>query len=410
MLENLSFRSLYLFSLKIFTTEKTEVLRTTPSSENSRCRLEEPSVKHRDSVVNRYKKLMFKKRILKKVSISSVVCLLLASSWANAAEAPASPVEIDKVTEISLAATADLMGTLHSRSYVNITAGVDGRLEWLQEPGVMVRQGDVLAKMDLLPLQLKQAEQKAQIKRASINSRYFNNELQRLQKLRKTNSTSQFQLDQTKSQYELAQADSEIAMLKLKQIEDELRRATVKAPFDGVVTERVVRAGTDINRSEVLLRLLDIEHLEVRLYVPVKYLAYVRKGLELNLQAIGQNISTKVTSVIPSTDPRSQTFEVRIQIPEHLNEFWTAGQLVKVTVPVQDTQLSLTVSRDALIVRKEGTFVVKVDAENKAHRLLVKVGKGSLDRVTIVGDLQHGDNIAIRGAERLKEGQSVVVQ
>ena len=354
--------------------------------------------------------IRLKKMALKKVVISSIASMLFASHLSHATEAPASPVKTDTVTEVSLEATADLMGTLYSRSYVNITAGVSGRLEWLQEPGVMVVQGDVLAKIDLLPLQLKQAEQKAQIKRAHINSRYFNNELKRLQKLKQTNSTSQFQLDQTKSQYELAQADIEIANLKLQQIDDELKRATVKAPFDGVVTERIVRAGTDINRSDILLKLLDTEHLEVRLYVPVKYLAYVRKGLELNLQAIGQTISTKVTSVIPSTDPLSQTFEVRIQLPEHLNEYWTAGQLVKVTVPVHSASPSLTVHRDALILRKEGTFVVKVDAENKAHRLLVKVGKGTLDRVSIQGDLQRGDKIAIRGAERLKEGQSVVVQ
>ncbi len=359
---------------------------------------------------NIFANIRVNKDMFKKIVMSSIVASLFVSQLSSAAEAPASPVKVDTVTEVSLAATADLMGTLHSRSYVNITAGVSGRLEWLQEPGVMVQQGEVLAKMDLLPLQLKQAEQKAQIKRASINSRYFKNELHRLQKLRKTNSTSQFQLDQTKSQYELAQADSEIAMLKLKQIENELERATVKAPFDGVVTERVVRAGTDINRSDVILKLLDTEHLEVRLYVPVKYLAYVRKGLELNLQAIGQIISTKVTSVIPSTDPLSQTFEVRIQIPEHLNEFWTAGQLVKVTVPVQDAHPSLTIHRDALILRKDGTFVIKVDAQNKAHRLLVKVGKGTFERVTIEGDLQIGDKIAIRGAERLREGQSVVVQ
>jgi RND family efflux transporter MFP subunit len=356
------------------------------------------------------KLITLSKPMLKKIAISSLVCTLFTSPIAFAAEPPPSPVKVDAVTEISLAATVDLMGTIHSRSYANITAGVSGRLEWLQEPGVAVKQGDVLAKMDLLPLQLKQAEQKAQIKRATINSLYFNNELQRLQKLRKTNATSQFQLDQTRSQYELAQTDSEIAHLKLKQIEDELKRATVKAPFDGVVTERFIRAGTDINRSDTLLKLLDTEHLEVRLFVPVKYLAYVRKGVELNLQAIGQEISTSVTSVIPSTDPRSQTFEVRIQIPEHLNEFWTAGQLVKVTVPVQSASPSLTIHRDALILRKDGTYVVKVDDENKAHRLLVKVGKGTFDRVTIQGDLQQGDKIAIRGAERLREGQSVVVQ
>ena len=353
---------------------------------------------------------MLKILTLKNIIISSIAGVLFASHLSYAVDTPPSPVKIDTVTEMSLAATAELMATLHSRSYVSITAGVSGRLDWLQEPGVMVQQGEVLAKLDLLPLQLKQAEQQAQIKRASINALYFNNELQRLHKLKQTNSTSQFQLDQTKSQFELAQSDIEIAKLKLAQIEDELDRATVKAPFSGVVTERIVRAGTDINRSDILLKLLDTEHLEARLFVPVKYLAYVRKGLELNLQAIGQSISTQVTSVIPRTDPLSQTFEVRIQIPEHLNEFWTAGQLVKVTVPVQSANPSLTIHRDALILRKDGTYVIKIDDENKAHRLLVKVGKGTFDRVTIQGDLQQGDKIAIRGAERLREGQSVVVQ
>ncbi len=356
------------------------------------------------------KKVMPSKSILRRVLFGSASCLLVVSQFATSAQAPKRPVKVDTVTEVSLAATANLMGTLHSRSFVNITAGVSGRLDWLQEPGTMVQAGEVLAKMDLLPLQLKQAEQQAQIKRANINSRYFKNELQRLEKLRKSNSASQFQLDQTKSQYELAQTDLEIARLKLKQLEDELSRATVKAPFNGVVTARVVRAGTDINRSDILLKLLDTEHLEVRLFVPVKYLAYVRKGLALNLKAIGQEISTEVTAVIPSTDPRSQTFEVRIQLPEHLNEFWTAGQLVSVAVPIQGASPSLTIHRDALILRKDGTFVVKVDEQNKAHRLLVKVGKGTFDRVAIQGDLQSGDRIAIRGAERLKEGQSVVVQ
>lgn len=349
-------------------------------------------------------------KYLLKLIIRSVTCVFLINNFTFAADVPPRPVEVDAVTEISLGATVDLMGTLHSRSYVNITAGVSGRLEWLQEPGVSVVKGDVLVKMDLLPLQLKQAEQKAQIKRASINSRYFNNELKRLQKLKETNSTSQFQLDQTKSQFELALTDSEIASLKLKQIEDELQRATVKAPFDGVVTERIVRAGTDINRSDVLLKLLDTENLEVRLFIPVKYLAYVRKGLALHLQAIGQKLSAKVTSIIPSTDPKSQTFEARIQIPKHLNEFWTAGQLVKVKIPIQSKNPSLTVHRDALILRKDGTFVFKIDDENKAHRLLVKVGKGTTERVTIQGDIHQGDRIAIRGAERLREGQSVIVQ
>lgn len=348
---------------------------------------------------------------MKKITASLLsVAILFANNSMAAQEPPAKPVKVDQVTEMNLSATTDLMATVYSRSHIQITAGVNGRIEWLAEPGTLVQQGDALVKMDLLPLKLMQLEQKAQLKRAKINVRYLENEVQRLQKLKLSNSASQFQLDQTQSQYDLAQTDIEIADLKLQQIEDQIQRATVTAPFSGVITERLVRAGSDVNRSDLLLKILDTEQLEVRLYVPIKYLAYVRKGHGLDISANGQLINTEVTSLIPSADPKSQTFEVRINIPSHLNESWASGQLVKVTVPIQASNRSLTVHRDALILRKDGTYVVKIDTENIVHRLPVVVGNGTFERVSIEGELKHGDKVAIRGAERLNEGQKVVVQ
>jgi RND family efflux transporter MFP subunit len=336
--------------------------------------------------------------------------LLVALQGVYAQEAPPSPVKIDQVITMPLAANTDLMGTLHSRSHIQVTAGVDGRLEWLAEPGRFVHEGETLVKMDLIPLKLRLLEQKAEIKRAQINVQYLANELQRLQKLKLSNSASQFQLDQNQSQYDLAQTDIEIANLKLKQIEDQITRATVKAPFAGVITERLVRAGTDVNRSDALLKILDTEHLEVRLYVPIKYLPFVAKGNGLDITANGQLVNAAITSLIPSVDAKSQTFEVRINIPNELNDTWAAGQLVKVSVPIQANTTSLTVHRDALILRKEGTFVVKIDNENKVHRLPVVVGNGTFERVSIEGELQQGDHVAVRGAERLTEGQKVIVQ
>lgn len=329
---------------------------------------------------------------------------------AFSAEAPPSPVKIDTVTQIELAASADFMGTIHSKMHVEITAGISGRVQWIAEPGTFVQAGDNLVTMDMLPLTLKRAEQVGQIKRAKINANYLNNELTRWQTLHKTDAASQFQLDQTQSEFELAQVDIEIAELKLKQIDDEITRATIKAPSDGVVTERLVLAGTEVNRSDTLSKFLDTEHLEARVFIPIKYLANIRRGNPLLLKTSEQSIQAKITAVIPSADPRSQTFEVRIEIPTHLNTVWAAGQLIKVTVPVQSATPKLTVHRDALILRKDGTYVVKVDSQNKVKRLSVTVGQGTTDRVSIIGDLHSGDRVAVRGAERLRDGQEVVIQ
>lgn len=54
--------------------------------------------------------------------------------------------------------------------------------------------------------------------------------------------------------------------------------------------------------------------------------------------------------------------------------------------------------------------MVKIDNDNKVHRLPVVVGNGTFERVSIEGNLKHGDNVAIRGAERLNEGQKVIAQ
>ena len=339
-----------------------------------------------------------------------VLTVLAISSSLAFAEQAAPPVKVDVVTEMVLPASAKLMGTLQSKTHIPVTAGVNGRLDWLPEPGSLVAEGQVLAKIDTLPLELRLAEQKAQIKRELINQKYLKNEVNRLSQLRKTNAASQFQLDQTRSQYDLASADLEIAKLRLEQIEDQLQRAVVRAPFTGVVTERLVRAGTDVSRGDELIRYLDTENLEAIVYVPVKYLSYLNRGNALKVSAEGQSLAANITAIIPSADMRSQTIEVRLLIPHSQNEIWASGQLVEVIIPIQAAKPSLTVHRDALILRKDGTYVVKVTTDSKVERLPVKVGTGTVERVSVVGELSHGDQVAIRGAERLEPGQEVIVQ
>jgi membrane fusion protein, multidrug efflux system len=356
-------------------------------------------------------------KMMKKIAITTLIAmnLMQASFAAESVEKTeikvvAKPIKAASVLNMPLAANTELNATLYSRSHIPITASLNTRVDYLVEPGDFVAQGDKLAGMDLLPIQLRQAEQKAQISRAKINVAYIKNELSRLQELGKTQAVSQFNLDQMRSEHDLAVADLEIAQLKLAQINEQLSRAIITAPFSGIITERLIRVGSEVSRGDILLRLLDTEHLEARLYIPIKYLAFIKKGDKLSMSASDQKTLAAVTAKIPRADPRSQTFEVRINIPKALNKHWAAGQLVSVSVPTQKATESLTVPRDALILRKSGSYVIKVNTDNTVSRLAVVVGKGNKERVAITGSLKHGDNVAIRGAERLADGDKVVIQ
>ena len=75
--------------------------------------------------------------------------------------------------------------------------------------------------------------------------------------------------------------------------------------------------------------------------------------------------------------------------------------------------MTLAVHRDALILRNSGSFVVKIDDDNTAHRVPVQIGQGQGDWLAIEQPglpLKAGDRVAIRGAEMLKEGDRVVIQ
>jgi RND family efflux transporter MFP subunit len=338
--------------------------------------------------------------------------LLLSAPVTMAAEsaeqqAPAVPVQVSNVKLTIIAPTIDVMATLYSRHQIQITAAVNGQLIWVAEPGTYLAKGQPVAKMDLIPLKLQLAEQQAQIERANINVKYQGRELARLEQLKLKDATSVFQIDQTRSQRDIANSNLKIAQLQIQQIEDQISRSVATAPFAGVVTERLHHAGEDISRSVLIARMLDTQNLEARLFVPLKHLPYLKLGDALTLSTSEYQLNSQVNAIIPSADQRSQTFELRITVPQSASDHWAAGQLVKVALPINKARQSLAVHRDALIIRRDGVYVVRINEDNKAERVKVIVGDGNDDWVAVKGDLKDGDQVAIRGAERLSDGQLV---
>ncbi|NOU50562.1 efflux RND transporter periplasmic adaptor subunit [Pseudoalteromonas sp. JBTF-M23] len=349
----------------------------------------------------------------------NIGALLIASNVAISTVAYAkAPVTVETLTSAPLKSELAVHGTLYGKQDVKLTAGVGGLLIYVAEPGKEVKKGEVLARIDTLPLELEQARQQEMLNRAKINLQFQRQELKRLKQLAKTSSTAASQVDKVQQQHDLAQSDIALAEIELKVIADKLNRSTLRAPFSGVVSERYSRSGKDINRADELLSLIDINNLEARLYVPVKYLKYIKKGMVLpissgNLGSLDKT-DTTVTAVIPTTDPRSQSFEVRATLPQQSNRSWAAGQLVDVVVPLSNNKAELLVNRDALILRKQGVHIVRINKDSKAEQVPVTVGKGQGKYVVIQaiseGSLSIGDTIAVRGAERLSTGQEVEVQ
>ena len=345
---------------------------------------------------------------MRKIIPTSILCLFAGAALAQQ-PMPAKVVQVASVERTEIAPTVAVPGTVYSRNDVQVTAGVSGQLLTVAEPGTIVREGEAVARIDKRALLLQRAEQEALLERAEINIRQLESQLRRQRELQGSSLVSEFELEQTEANRDLAVADARIIKVRIRQIDDQVRRADVLAPFTGIVISRAYRGGEDVARGEVLAQLTDITNMEVRAFVPLKHLPRTVVGDTINVFAANVAYAGKIRALVPTGDVRSQTFEAHIDLPSSATRDWTVGQLVSVAVPIRATSSTIAIPRDALVLRHNGNFVFRINEDNTAEQIAVELGDSSGDLVGVVGAINAGDRVAIRGAENLRDGAAVKI-
>ncbi len=346
------------------------------------------------------------------VSARLLSAALLCVGTANvlaADVADPTPITVSEVVSTSMAPTIPAAGTVFSRNEAQITAGMAGRLRHVAEPGDYVEAGAPVAAFDCEMLKLQRERLVAESERAKINYDTLVNEVRRLESVRESNVIAAIQLDRTSADRDLASGDLRIAQIAIRETDNQLSRCSVRAPFSGVVTQRLRNAGEDVERSTVLAAMTDTEHLEVRAAVPIRYLPRMRANTQAEVWLNDIHIEARVRKIVPAANSQSQTFEVRLDLPAEAPRLVAAGQLVSVNLPLSGN-VALTVPRDSVILREEGAFVMRINGEAKAERVAVQVREASGDQIAVLGELQSGDRVAVRGAESLQEGELIAVQ
>jgi RND family efflux transporter MFP subunit len=343
------------------------------------------------------------------ITRSLAASLLLMGTAMAQPDLPPSPVAIDFVQRIMVVPTIPVTGTVYPRNELQITAGIGGELQLTVEPGTRVAAGELLARIDSTPLQLQRAEQEAVLGRARAQLKYLDAQLKRQTDLASSNSFAANDLEQTQSTRDVAASDLRIAELRIKQIDDQLKRSEVHAQFDGVVTQRLHREGETIAIGAVIGRVTDTHNLEVRVLTPLRYSGRVIPGHDIGIFGYETRFTGVVRTVVPPVDMRTQAFELRIDLPQKAIDTWNVGQMVSAAIPMRAARESLVVPRDALILRQDGTFVFRINTENKAERIAVVTGESTGELIAIAGELNEGDRIVIRGGETLSEGREVSI-
>ena len=341
------------------------------------------------------------------------------------AQADGMRVRVDTVKMVPLLQTVPVIGRLVAKQIGVVAARINGPVESFEvEVGDRLEAGQVIAALDATALEarrdlyagkLSEARAKLAVKKAEQALSRQN--YKRLEKLKKSAAFSQARFDDAKQNVVIAraearQAETAIAAAKadLNLAEINLYNVQVRAPYAGVVTERLTEAGAYVQVGAPVIRMIGDQTLEIEAAVPFQHLAGIEPGIEVRLQLDdGTEHSAVVRALLPSENPLTRTRAVRFipNIGATLRPL-AHEQSVTLEIPIGPERQVLSVHKDAIVNRK-GKDLVFVAKGGEAQARPVRLGTAVGSRMEVLDGLSEGEKVVVRGNERLRPGAKIQV-
>ncbi len=349
------------------------------------------------------KNIVMKRKL---IEIAFIELLLLIVIPASAQEQQAHAVETAKARTEVLRPAIWVPGTVISRHDSRIAAEVAGKLISVAEVGERFRAGEVLARINDRELQLELRNTRSQKLRLQSRFDYLQRQLSRLSSLARSNSAAEAELDQLGAERDMLKQDMETASVAIDRTLYDIERTRIVAPFDGVVVERMQQPGEYLSEASEVVRLVNLDELEIRVQAPLNVARHVNAGDRVEVRGAADSIHTEVRTIVPVGDDNSRMLQLRLYLQD---SDWIIGEAVRIALSNGQAVKTRTVPRDALILREGDTYLYIVDKDNRARRVQVSSAGGSGSYVAITGNVADGDTVIIRGGERLQDGALVKV-
>jgi multidrug efflux pump subunit AcrA (membrane-fusion protein) len=201
-------------------------------------------------------------------------------------------------------------------------------------------------------------------------------------------------------------------------LRDRESKYTICAPFDGFVAAELSEAGAWVKQGDALAQVVEIDPVEVEVFVPESNVRFVRKGNRCVVQvsALGEKgFPGTIDQVVPLADNRSRTFPVRILVDNPGSESrheLMPGMLARAILPTGQASVRMLVPKDALQFGGPNPIVFKVDSD-KAVLVPVRTGPSLESWIAVESlapdALKPDDLVVTRGNERLRPGQDLVI-
>ncbi len=305
------------------------------------------------------------------------------------------PVEVEPLTTGRIESTLRFSATLEAERDVQVFAEATRRVEsLLVEEGDAVRKGQVLVR-------LQDDAQRSAVAKTSSQLDQRQREYERQKSLFEQKLVSEqvfidaeYQLDQAR----LANDDAQ----------RELGYTEVRAPINGVVTERHVNLGDFVTVNQPVFRVIDFDSIVARIFVPEHVLSQLDRGQQARLTADalgGLVFSGSIDRIAPVVDPGTGTIKVTVATPRQ--EGLRPGMYVQVELVTAVHENAVRIPKKALVYDNDQVYVFRLGAERTVEKIPVSINLQDSDFVEPGGGINAGDQIVIAGQSGLKDGATV---
>ena len=305
-------------------------------------------------------------------------------------------------------------GQIEAEQFANISTRMMGYVTRVYvKVGDKVRKGQSLIDINNADMEAKKAQTQAGIIQAQARFNTAKKDLDRFQVLFDQNSASQKELEDVKTQYNIAEAQLENARQMENEVEAMLSYSNIKAPFKGVITSKSVKAGDMANPGQHLLSLEAPDNFVAKVMVPETNIPYVHQNdsVKVYVKSNEQTLAGTVSEISTSSQNSGGQYLVKIKlgIPQETKLY--SGMFISADFPSSHTSNNQVLVPKQAIVRKgnlQGIYTVS--ASNTAILRWLKLGRSVGDQIEVLSGLSEGEQYILSAEGKLYNGAKLNIK
>src|SRR5579864_2449401 len=321
--------------------------------------------------------------------------------------------------------TVELPGEFLPFLSVSLHARVPGYVERvLVDRGSVVKQGDLLVELSAPEMTAHIAEAESKVQAAEADRLQAEAQLEgsestyeRMKKAAETPGAiagneliqAEKQVDAAKALLSSRQQASRAAEATVQSLKDMQAYLRITAPFDGVVTDRLVHPGALVGSdTEPLLIIQQVSHLRLVVAVPEEDVGGIARGAKVEFRVPAypeRTYSGTVARSAHALDQKTRTMPVELDVSNSDGSL-SPGMYPAVKWPVRRSRPALFVPQTSVVTTTERVFVVR-DRNGRAEWVDVRTGADDGDLVEVIGNLQPGDQVVRRATDEIRAGAAL---